>query len=162
MKLPKIGMRITKTFIAVFLCFLVSFIRKDGVPFYSAIAAILCMQPDVSNSIKVGLNRAIGTFIGGIFGILILTIFHLYIPIDIIMLRYFIASLMLIPLIYISVLVKKPTASYITFVVFLSIVITHGNDINPFIFGINRMIDTLIGIGISILINKILPGKKEN
>ena len=162
MKLPKIGMRITKTFIAVFLCFLVSFIRKDGVPFYSAIAAILCMQPDVSNSIKVGLNRAIGTFIGGIFGILILTIFHLYIPIDIIMLRYFIASLMLIPLIYISVLVKKPTASYITCVVFLSIVITHGNDINPFIFGINRMIDTLIGIGISILINKILPGKKEN
>ena len=162
MKLPKIGMRITKTFIAVFLCFLVSFIRKDGVPFYSAIAAILCMQPDVSNSIKVGLNRAIGTFIGGIFGILILTIFHLYIPIDIIMLRYFIASLMLIPLIYITVLVKKTTASYITCVVFLSIVITHGNDINPFIFGINRMIDTLIGIGISILINKILPGKKEN
>lgn len=71
--MPKIGMRIVKTAIAVFLCFLIDLLRNhQGVPFYSAIAAILCMQPFVSNSVKVAFNRSVGTFIGGLFGMLVL------------------------------------------------------------------------------------------
>ena len=35
---PKIGMRLIKTAVAVFLCFLVDFFRDGGTPFYSAIA----------------------------------------------------------------------------------------------------------------------------
>ena len=51
---PKIGMRLIKTAVAVFLCFLVDFFRDGGTPFYSAIAAILCMQPELGSSLKVG------------------------------------------------------------------------------------------------------------
>ena len=59
--LPKIGMRIVKSALAVFICFCIYLLRGTGMPFYSAIAAILCMQQDVKTSWKVGLNRAIGT-----------------------------------------------------------------------------------------------------
>lgn len=63
--MPKIGLRIIKSSVAVALCFLVYFLRgQQGTPFYSAIAAVLCMQPDTSNSLKVGWNRTVGTLIG--------------------------------------------------------------------------------------------------
>ena len=52
--IPKIGMRLIKTAIAVFLCFLVDFFRDGRILFYSAIAAILCMQPELDSSLKVG------------------------------------------------------------------------------------------------------------
>lgn len=160
MKLPKVGMRMIKSSIAVFVCFLISFLRPDGMPFYSAIAAILCMQPDVSDSIKIALTRTVGTLIGGILGIFVLLIFQSKLLPEMLLLKYFIVSLLIIPLIYITVLFKKPSASYITCVVFLSVVISHGNDINPFMFGINRIIDTLLGIGVSIIINTLIPYKK--
>ena len=79
--MPKIGMRIVKTAIAVFLCFLIDLLRNhQGVPFYSAIAAILCMQPFVSNSVKVAFNRSVGTFIGGLFGMLVLLAERAWLP----------------------------------------------------------------------------------
>ena len=69
---PKIGMRLIKTAVAVFLCFLVDFFRDGGTPFYSAIAAILCMQPELGSSLKVGKERIIATIIGGIVGMAML------------------------------------------------------------------------------------------
>ncbi|WKY46208.1 FUSC family protein [Eubacteriaceae bacterium ES2] len=62
-------MRTFKTFIAVYLCFLIYIVRGgQGSPFYSSIAAILCMQPYVQNSMNVALNRTIGTLMGGQWG----------------------------------------------------------------------------------------------
>ncbi len=165
---PRIGMRIIKSAVAVFLCFALSLVRRrffpllgEGVPFYSAIAAILCMQPYVSNSVKTALNRVVGTVIGGAGGTLFLLLERgtdLYrLPV----LQYLLLSLCIIPLIYITVLVKKTTASYITCVVFLSITVSHALDVNPYLFALNRMADTLIGILISLLVNACrLPRKR--
>ena len=47
----------------VSLCCIIDILRAQE-PFYSMIAAILCMQPDRQTSLKTGLNRTIGTFIG--------------------------------------------------------------------------------------------------
>ena len=47
-KPPKIGLRMIKSAVAVFLCFVIYLLRgQHGMPFYSAIAAVLCMQPYV-------------------------------------------------------------------------------------------------------------------
>lgn len=152
-KLP--GMRVIKTVLAVYLCFLINFIR-DGIPFYSAIAAILCMQTDYSNSYKAGKSRTIGTFIGGVYGFLAI-VFINFIGIELFTpLHFLILSLFLIPIIYTSVYLKTPSASYISCVVFLSITVAHGGDSKPVIFAINRVVDTLIGIGVSLGVNKIL------
>lgn len=161
--MPKIGMRILKTFIAVYLCFLIYLLRgEQGSPFYSAIAAILCMQPYVSNSFKVAMNRTLGTFIGGAMGLVLLIFERQFIPVTMPALQYLIVSLCVIPLIYFTVSIKKPTASYITCVVFLSITVTHGADVNPLIFTIDRIIDTLMGIFVSLGVNAFRLPRRKN
>ncbi|MDF2632909.1 MAG: putative hydrolase, family [Caproiciproducens sp.] len=155
-------MRMIKSSVAVFLCFGIYLIRGDGIPFYSAIAAVLCMQPYVSNSRKVAGNRVVGTFIGGIAGMLVMLIEKHFIPLELPILKYLLISAMLIPLMYLTILAKKPSASYITYVVFLSITVSHGLDANPFLFAVNRILDTLIGIFVSLGVNAFhLPRKKN-
>ena len=154
--MPKIGLRIIKSSVAVALCFLVYFLRgQQGTPFYSAIAAVLCMQPDTSNSLKVGWNRTVGTLIGGFCGMLVLLVERYWLPPQYPALPYLVTAAAIIPLIYATLLVKKPTASYITCVVFMSITVSHGADINPYLFAFNRTLDTLIGIFVSLAVNNI-------
>lgn len=160
--MPKIGMRIVKSSIAVFLCFVIYLIRGDGIPFYSAIAAVLCMQPDVPNSLRVALNRTAGTFIGGLFGMVVMLIEAQFIPPELPIFKYLLISVVIIPLIYVTVLVKKPTAAYITCVVFMSITVSHGLDANPYLFTMNRIIDTLIGIFVSLGVNAFHLPKRRN
>lgn len=155
-KLPKIlGMRVIKTVIAVYICFLLSFLRRT-MPFYSVIAAILCMQPDHKNSWKVGKNRMVGTLIGGLYGFLCIILID-FLNIELYnSLHYLVLSLFLIPIIYSNVYFKSPNSSYISCVVFLSITVNHGGDVAPMYFAINRVLDTLIGIIVSLGVNKIL------
>ena len=160
--MPKIGLRIIKSSIAVFLCFVIYLIRGEGIPFYSAIAAVLCMQPYVSNSRKVALNRIVGTFIGGIFGMFAMIIERQFIPPNIPIIKYIFISASIIPLIYFTVLLKKTSASYITCVVFMSVTVSHALDANPYLFAVNRVIDTLIGIFVSLFVNSFHLPKKKN
>ena len=51
--MPKIGMRIIKSAVAVFICFLIYLIRGEGLPFYSTIAAIMCMQPGIQIHVQL-------------------------------------------------------------------------------------------------------------
>lgn len=160
--MPKIGMRIIKSAIAVFICFLISMVRGQGIVFYSAIAAVLCMQPYVSNSLKVAKNRIIGTLIGGIFGMIILVIQREIVPPDKMILNYLFISLAIIPLIYVTIIFEKPTASYITCVVFLSVTVAHGIDVSIYEFALNRILDTLIGIVVSLGVNTFHIPKRKN
>jgi hypothetical protein len=161
-KPPKIGMRIIKSAVAVFLCFVIYLIRRDGVPFYSAIAAILCMQQYVSSAVKVAWNRTVGTVIGGLFGMAVLLLEQRFFSADMPVVRYILISAMIVPLIYFTVVVKKTAASYITCVVFLSITVSHAADVNPYLFAFNRMLDTLIGIFVSLVVNWVhVPHRKD-
>ncbi|NLK70946.1 MAG: FUSC family protein [Clostridiales bacterium] len=167
----KVGLRIIKTSIAAFICFLLSYFREIYNPFYSVISAILCMQKDIKGSKEVSINRILGTLMGGVYGLLILLAFN-YSPFNIHKLvEYFINSLALIPLIFITVKIKRPDTTELACVVFLSIVISYrGNTADTaLLYAINRMIDTIIGIMVSLLINWIpflnkqhLPKNKEN
>ena len=163
--MPHIGMRIIKSAAAVFLCFMIDLLRGGaGVPFYSAIAAVLCMQPYVSNSIKVALNRVVGTLIGGCAGMALLLFERAFLPRDWPVVQYLLVSLMVIVLIYITVLLRETSASYITCVVFMSVAVSHGMDVNPYLFAFNRILDTLIGIGVSLAVNSAhlpLPRRRE-
>ena len=162
-KPPKIGLRMIKSAVAVFLCFVIYLLRgQHGMPFYSAIAAVLCMQPYVSNSVKVALNRTIGTAIGGVAGMLVLLAEQRFFPEKLLLLRYLLISVMIVVLIYTTVLVKKTTASYITCVVFMSITVSHAADVNPYLFALDRMLDTLIGIFVSLGVNAFHLPRRHN
>ena len=161
--MPKVGMRMVKSAIAVFLCFVVFIIRgNNGIPFYSAIAAVLCMQPEVSDSMSKGKSRIISTLIGGCLGMVMLYFFQTYFTYQQDFLRYTIISIMIIPLLYIPVALHQPSSSYLSCVVFLSITVSHIGDQSAFIFGCNRILDTLIGIFLAIFVNAFhLPHKKH-
>jgi len=150
----KVGWRTGKTVIAVFLCFFIDTIRANSVPFYAAIAAILCVQKNLDDSLKIALTREIATIVGGIFGMAVLffetTVYC--IPDD--LLRYLVLSVLLIPLINFSVWIKQEDGTFLMCVVFLCITATHGNGESPFAFGISRIIDTTIGIAVALLVNQ--------
>lgn len=152
--MPKVGMRMIKTSIAVFLCFLVDLIRQDGIPFYSAIAAVLCMQSEITDSKEKAKSRIIATIIGGIAGMVFLNIENVLPFIVSDWLRYVAISLCLIPILYFTVIIKKPSSSYLSCVVFMCITVVHVDDSHATLFAINRILDTLIGIVISLGVNQ--------
>ncbi|MDD4850237.1 MAG: aromatic acid exporter family protein [Gemmiger sp.] len=156
----KIGGRIVKTVTAVFLCFLIDTIRTSGVPFYAAIAAILCIQRNPKDSFQQAENREIATVIGGLWGMGFL-IFERYvyaIPVE--FLRYAVLSLMLIPIIQSSLWLHQEKGTFLMCVVFLCIAVTHKGDENPVIFGLSRIADTTIGIVVALIVNT-LPFKRQ-
>lgn len=164
-KFPGIGLRIIKSAIAVALCYLVSFLRgNSGIVFYSQLAALWCMQVYVVNTRNNAIQRTIGTIIGALYGLLFLLVKQqVFIPgpmeelIDALAI-----SLMLIAVLYTTVLIKKKQASYFSCVVFLSIVVNHMTDANPYLFVWNRFLDTMIGIAIGIGVNCFsLPKEKQ-
>ena len=65
-------MRMVKTAMAVFLCFVIDAFRGGGIPFYSAIAAVLCLQPSWQSSTQKARERTVATFLGGLAGMLVL------------------------------------------------------------------------------------------
>ena len=160
---PRIGMRIIKTSIVVFICFVIYWLRgQGGLPFYSGVAAIICMQPYVGGSVRAAFNRTIGTFIGGALGVLYLLTDRLFeLSLNHVMLNYLIISLLVIPLIYVTVLIKRPESAPITCVVFMCIAVGYGGNIGSYTFALNRLIDTIIGIFVSLAVNSFrIPRKK--
>lgn len=155
MKIKKPGLRIVKTFIAVTLASLISHFRPgDGIPFYSAIAAIICLKSDVEGSRDIGKNRILGTILGGLCGLLYLLIVPRQIIPEYIelILTSFVSSL----IIWVMAMAGKPKAISIMAVVFLSITLNHGSEANlPFLFAFNRTMDTMVGVMMAILVNGI-------
>lgn len=166
-KFPPIGARIVKSSVAVAVCMVIYYFRTllpigNGIPFYSALAALWCLQPySVSTKNNAG-QRSIGTFVGAVYGlafIVLLRFWGLTEPI----LVYLLASAMIIPVIYLTVILNKRNASFFSCVVFLSIALTHSFDDNPYLFVFNRVLDTFIGIGIGLAVNNFhLPIKHDS
>jgi uncharacterized membrane protein YgaE (UPF0421/DUF939 family) len=163
MKKPFIGLRTIKTIVAVFISMVISSLRSGSRPFYSAIAAVLCMQKDSENSFKAGINRFAATIVGAAVGCLFLVFEHYVYAVDNLILRYFLISIFLIPVIYTLVYAHKQEAVGTGCVVYLSIVIIYVGEL-PFVFAFNRFLDTTIGIVAAILINAYLknPFKKKS
>lgn len=159
LELPKVGLRNIKTALAVFICMTLFQILDRESAFFACIAAVICMKDTVESSYTIGKNRLLGTFVGGIIGIiLVLIIGHL--PITNI-LKPIITSLGIILSIYIFTVWKRPSAVIISCIVILGIMCSYsGND--SITYAVKRMIDTSLGVIIAILINKyITPPKKK-
>ena len=153
MKFKKPGLRIIKTFIAVSLAMLISSFRPgEGLPFYSAIAAIICLKSDVEVSREIGINIVIGTILGGLCGVLYLLIVPAnYLPRSV---ELILISLLASIIIWVMAMAGKPKAVSIMAIVFLSITINHGNEGNlPFLFAFNRTFDTMVGVISAIVVN---------
>lgn len=150
-----IGMRIWKTVIAVAICAFTGYML-DMQPFYSIIAAILCMQSNTDESLQKGISRCIGTFIGGGFACVIL-LFVDFTPLEpFSFIYYIIICLFVVPLIFTAVRINYESSAYITCVVFFSIVLSHIDDDNTYLFALKRVCETIFGIVVSLGINRLI------
>ena len=164
-KWPSIGMRIMKSSVAVFLCFLFYFfVRREGITFYSQLAALWCIQPQWQHTRSKALQRTVGTMTGAAFRLMVLLVDKNLIPVNRTgeFLYAVLVALTIVAVIYVTLLLHKRDASYFSCVVFLSIVVIHIGDANPYLFVFNRVMDTMIGIIIGMLVNSAhLPRRKE-
>lgn len=120
-------------------------------PFYACIAAVITMQSTVHNSFTTGKNRMIGTIIGAIWGL----IFALISPSNV-----FLTSIGIIFVIYFLNLLNRKSSIIIACVVFLAIM-TNLKQGTPLIYSLNRVVETFIGIFVSVLVNYFIFHRKH-
>lgn len=152
LKKYKIGLRTIKTGIAVGLSLYIASLFNLKTPLFVAIGAIATMQSSVSESFKTGKNRMVATFFGALIGLT----FSYIMPNN-----YVFIGLGIILLIYIHTLLGWKTSVTLSAVVFLAIY--QNNEGARLSYAINRLLDTFIGITISMLINYFIanPNIKE-
>ncbi|MDF2615916.1 MAG: fusaric acid resistance family protein [Sedimentibacter sp.] len=153
MNLPRIGMRNIKTTLSVFLCLLLFDIISRENSIYACVAAVICMQNTIVDSLEKGVSRVLGTIVGGLVGIFVLfVVSEIFIVNEDMMI--FIIPLGIILLIEICVMIDQKQAVVISCVVYLSILISKNRDGGYVLYTVNRVLDTSIGIVIALLVNK--------
>lgn len=159
---PKLGLRTIKTSISVFLC-LILFPRE---PFFACLAAVSCLQNNVSNSVKASINRVLGTLVGLIHGLIFLVFcryFKFNIESELLgnFLIYLSVAIGIIFVIYTCNLIKRPGGINVSCIAFLAITTVHAFA-DPLYYALNRIIQTILGAVIASLVNYILfPVEKE-
>jgi len=175
--IPPIGMRIIKSAIGVFLCFLIDYFRGgSGIVFYSLLAVLWCIRDYVSETKQYALQRSVGTIIGALYGLFLLVIkkgvidnidtdslMTIFVKLLNNSIGYgLVVALVIILVLYTTVLLGQKQASYFSCVVFLSIVINHVSDVNPYLFVWNRFLDTMIGIVVGVSVNCFTLHRNRN
>lgn len=163
-KIPPIGMRMVKSAMAVFFCFIIAIIRGGGDTYQTVITTLFCIQDHISNSKEAAFHRIAGTLIGAVYGA-IAVFAHAYIFTE----RnyegiagYAFITLMIIPVIYTTMLLKLRSIAYFSCVVFLTIAMGNISE-GALMYTFNRVIDTFIGVFVAIAVNAFkLPRKYHN
>ena len=164
-KLSLPGQRIFRTMVAVWICLLIYLLRgQKGLVVFSAIAAMQGIQPYTKDMRTVILRRIVGTIIGAFWGLLLLLIelelISIGEPSEV--LHYFLVGLGVGIVIYSTVLFNVRDWASFSAVTFMSVTITHLTDANPYLFAFNRLVDTLIGVGVAEIVNRIqLPRSRH-
>ena len=150
----RIGMRIIKTVIAVFLCGLLAFLR-DTSALYSMFAALFCVQKSTGKTIQSSINRVVGTLVGGVVGVLTVYAMDTLNILHIDLLRYLLMSLLLIPTIEFCLLIKRPDCAGMACMVVMCLVVDPGD--RPAVDSIERPFETAVGVALASGIDVLLP-----
>ena len=142
MKKRKIGFRMIKTAIAVILSLYVAKWTNSKYPFFSGMTALISMDKTSGNSLIMGRNRVVGTFIGACIGISLS-----YIDRG----NFFLCGVGSIILLLVLTKLKLNGAITVGWIVLLAIMV-HTED-TPLFYGFHRTLDSLIGAIVSILVN---------
>ena len=165
--IPHVGLRTIKTALAVMVCvavFLPFHMLQDDPsdpwsmvgPLNACVAAIICMQSSIEDSWQQGFIRLRGTAIGGVVGILMLTI-YLFFPSPVLLIPMLGASTVLV--IWFCNLIHKPRACGLGCIVCCIVLLYPAETgLQHYLSALARMGETAAGILISILINRLLPG----
>lgn len=140
-----LGLRTIKTGVALALAIFVAQILEIEYPFFVGMTAIISMDKTMTNSLKMGRNRVVGTFLGACIGVLLSYVDRgnpLLCGIGIMML--------------ILICNKLRLQGSITIGGIVMIAIMVHTDKTPLFYGFHRTFDTLIGALVSLFVNIVL------
>ncbi len=189
--MKKIGLRTIKTSICVFCCLLVFILLKlfeliDGVPddfafswynpFFAAIATAYSVHASKSASLNQAKNRCVASIIGGVIGILLISVYELLggkwpnlqavsLTSFNFLIPYILISIFIILVIVIGVSLKQQQAVFVSILTFLSVTVNPNINVGywQWQFGLNRILSTIIGVLIALGINLFrLPHRYKN
>ena len=150
----KIGFRAIKTAIAVAVCAFISMFYNHEDIFCACIASVICMEQTCAQTLDTGINRFIGTIIGGTIGYIALEcccMFTYYQWVRIIAL-----PICILLVVYMCNLINRKLAVSIGCVVVIVILSRSGDSMgNTLTYVIQRVCDTLVGIGVAMIVNSI-------
>ena len=163
---PHVGQRIIKTTLAVFLCLVIYALRGyegQDMPTEAAITAIICMQPYVQEAQTYALNRAVGTLIGAVCGLLLLLLLSAF-PVlgQNRILLYLLMAAGVLAALYSTVLVRMPSAASLAAIVFLCIVISFPEIDDPLRQAAIRILDVFIGTAVAVAVNVFRLPRRKN
>ena len=153
-----VGQRNVKTALSASLCALIYFFL-DRNPAFACIGAIFGMGADMEGSRLHGGNRLFGTILGGFLGIALYRIYLIFYPDGG-------HHLLLVPLLFGGIVVLIILAQFFWVgavqpggVVLCLLLFSIGPD-NYVSYSLNRMLDTGVGVAMSLLINWALPRER--
>lgn len=160
---PEIGLRMVKSTVAVLICLVMAtLMQRSSMRIYASIAALQCIQPYNGSSKKMALQRLSGTAVGTLFGAAAILVEVYLLHNHGTLMGYALIALFILPLLWTTVYLDMRNASYFSCVVFLSITVSHITDMNPWLFALDRCMETLVGIAVGIGINSLhLPRRKR-
>ena len=152
LQIPGLGMRNLKTTLAVVVCMTVYAVFGRPIPFFACVAAVICMQDTVFNTVQYGLSRLLGSLIGGALGLGLLWVdaFGFWIGIHILL-----AGLGVCLAIYLALLFGNPNACALAATVLLSVFLIDRGE-NQYWYALNRILETAFGIIVAIAINRLI------
>ncbi len=149
-EIPLPGLRNIKTALSIFLLLMIYEHTGRSNVSTAITAAILCLQDSVSKSLTESRDRVISTIMGGMYGL-----FFVYFWIGKSDLVYNIGiGVSVVLAIYICNLVKQRDLILNTMFVLIAVALVPKDEMLPMTYAINRIIDTLIGIFIALIINR--------
>ena len=151
----RLGLRAIKTALAVFLCLLLAFIFNRTDNLFACIASIICLKPTYNTTFNKGMERFIGTLIGGAVGYLLLLAVYKMPFKEITTLS--VAPFAILLVIYICNLIGLPASVEISCIVVLSVLTWPDGNINDsLMYVVNRVLDTSMGIVVAMFVNRFM------
>ena len=151
------GMRVIKTMLAILLCLLIDYLRRNPTPVNATIAAVVCLQNDLRSTFLISLNRALGTLLAGLYSYIFILVFIRYFGMNPdSFLYYLLVGVCSLPLMHLMVRTHMPGAVAISAIVYVLICVS-GNTASPLEYTVMRMIDTFVGIAVALFVNWLPP-----
>lgn len=149
----KLGLRAIKTAIAVAICAFVSMFYNHEDIFCACIASVICMEQTYAQTWDTGINRIIGTLIGGTVGYIALESICSFPTYE--WIRVVLLPLCILIVVYTCNVINRKQAVSIGCVVIIVILSRSGSSTSSTLqYVIQRVLDTLLGVFIAMLINK--------
>lgn len=150
---PHPGLRNIKTCITIVLILIFyRLINREGAAL-ALVAGIVCMQDSIDKSIRLGIDRLKGTFMGGLFGVIFALLKVPEMHFALFLLCVFFGIMLFI---FLCNLLRAKSSIVIGCIVFFVIILDTENLHAPVAYALNRTLDTVIGIVLAFIVNQLI------